>query len=135
MKLAAEQYAMDDKKVKRFRDKLLEMRQRLQGEIEYIDQARVQLVRRPGDLSDAPLHNADSDAEGLDVDLAVDATLRDELRQINDALERITKGTYGKCQRCEKSIAEERLEAIPYAPYCIECVREMEEEARQGRIG
>jgi RNA polymerase-binding transcription factor DksA len=123
---------MTDKKVQRFRDQLLEMRLRIQSEVEYIDQARVQLVRRPGDLSDVPLHNADSDAEGLDVDLAVDAALRDELREINEALERITKGTYGKCERCQKPIAEERLEAIPYARYCIACVRSMEEEAQRG---
>jgi len=122
---------MDDKKVERFREQLLELRQRIQGEIEHIDQARVQLVRRPGDNSDAPIHNADSDAEGLDVDLTVDATLRDELREINDALERIAKGIYGKCQRCQKSIAEERLDALPYAPYCIGCVRDMEEEERR----
>ena len=123
---------MDEKKTARFRDQLLEMRERIQGEIEHIDQALVQQVRRPGELSDAPVHNADHDAEGLDVDLTVDAALRDELRQINDALERITKGNFGDCQECSEPIATERLDAIPYAPYCIECVRSMEESARRG---
>jgi len=123
---------MEEKKLNRFRDQLLEMRSRIKGEIEHIDQARSELVRRPGDISDAPVHNADSDAEGLDVDLTVDAALRDELRSINDALERITHGTYGDCQSCGKAIAEQRLDAIPYVAYCIDCVRSMEEAARRG---
>ena len=39
---------------------------------------------------------------------------------------RITEGPYGVCQSCGTSIAEERLEAIPYARLCIECKRREE---------
>ena len=122
---------MNDPSMQRYRDQLLDMRSRLQDEIDHIDQARVQQLRRPGDLSSVPTHNADNDTEGLDVDLAVDATLRDELRAVNYALERIVAGTYGKCERCGKPIAAERLEALPYTPHCIDCGRNLEAEARQ----
>jgi RNA polymerase-binding transcription factor DksA len=40
-----------------------------------------------------------------------------------DALDRIEDGTFGKCVRCGRQIAEERLEAIPYATRCIDCQR------------
>jgi DnaK suppressor protein len=43
------------------------------------------------------------------------------LAQVNGALERMSEGNYGVCQRCGKSIGEERLEAFPYVAYCIEC--------------
>lgn len=43
------------------------------------------------------------------------------LEQINNALERIRKGTYGICLVCKKEIPRERLEAIPYAFMCISC--------------
>lgn len=37
-----------------------------------------------------------------------------------EALERIEKGTYGKCEVCGKRIEEKRLEADPAATTCIE---------------
>jgi DnaK suppressor protein len=43
------------------------------------------------------------------------------LAQVNGALERMSEGNYGVCQRCGKPIGEERLEAFPYVAYCIEC--------------
>jgi DnaK suppressor protein len=42
------------------------------------------------------------------------------LGQVNHALERVAAGTYGFCERCEKPIPVERLEARPYATLCIE---------------
>lgn len=42
------------------------------------------------------------------------------LTQIEDALRRIEKGTYGLCERCGEAIEPERLEAIPYATLCME---------------
>jgi RNA polymerase-binding transcription factor DksA len=51
----------------------------------------------------------------------VSADLDHLLDQINGALERMDKGTYGICQRCGKPINEERLEAFPYVAFCIEC--------------
>jgi RNA polymerase-binding transcription factor DksA len=43
------------------------------------------------------------------------------LRQIEDALARIDKGTYGICTFCGTEIDEERLLALPYVNSCIEC--------------
>jgi len=45
------------------------------------------------------------------------ANLR-QLTQIDDALQRIEKGKYGKCVTCQTAIDEERLEAIPETLYC-----------------
>lgn len=43
------------------------------------------------------------------------------LQMINNALDRIKQGTYGKCLVCGKEIPVARLEAIPYAFMCIDC--------------
>jgi len=43
------------------------------------------------------------------------------LKEIHDALSRIEKGKYGKCELCGKDISIARLEALPYARLCIEC--------------
>jgi DnaK suppressor protein len=60
--------------------------------------------------------------------VTVSEDLQQILAQVNAALERMSDGTYGTCQRCEKSIGEERLEAFPYVAYCIECQSIIERE-------
>jgi RNA polymerase-binding transcription factor len=56
-------------------------------------------------------------------DLALRERERTQLRQVEEALERLEAGTYGACRNCGRPIAKERLEAIPWAPTCIECAR------------
>ena len=48
------------------------------------------------------------------------------LRQIEDALERIKLGIYGRCSECGKPIEEERLSAVPWALLCVNCQRRSE---------
>ncbi len=47
--------------------------------------------------------------------------LQQRLEDVQAALGRIDKGTYGKCEACGKDIPPERLEAIPAASLCIVC--------------
>ena len=65
----------------------------------------------------------------------ISGDLSEVLGQVNAALERLDAGTFGTCQRCQKPINEERLEAFPYVAYCIECQSELEREhaLRTGR--
>jgi DnaK suppressor protein len=50
------------------------------------------------------------------------------LKDIDNTLDKIEKGTYGICEECEEKINEKRLEANPVARYCITCKRQMEEK-------
>lgn len=80
-----------------------------------------------GDLADVAL----DDAFDLVSSQLAESESR-ELAQIELALERIRRGTYGKCGGCEGAIPMARLEALPYAVRCVKCEREAE---RRGRIG
>lgn len=53
--------------------------------------------------------------------LPLEHSLEEQLRDINTALEKIQKGTYGKCGKCGKDIDEERLKALPEAKFCVKC--------------
>lgn len=44
-----------------------------------------------------------------------------ELKEIDDALDRISKGIYGVCEMCDETIAMGRLRAKPFAKYCTSC--------------
>ncbi|HIE60007.1 MAG TPA: TraR/DksA family transcriptional regulator [Hydrogenothermaceae bacterium] len=48
------------------------------------------------------------------------------LREIDKALEKISKGTYGYCEICGNPIEEKRLEAIPWTTLCIKHAKEAE---------
>jgi len=50
-----------------------------------------------------------------------------ELKEIENALVSIEKGTYGTCEMCDELIAIGRLKAKPFAKYCTVC-REIHEE-------
>jgi DnaK suppressor protein len=48
--------------------------------------------------------------------------MRNRRRQaIDEALTRVTEGTYGICAECGVEISERRLEAVPFAKLCVEC--------------
>ncbi len=44
-----------------------------------------------------------------------------ELEEIESALKRIQKQTYGVCEMCDEQIALGRLRAKPFAKYCTPC--------------
>jgi len=53
--------------------------------------------------------------------LSLAGELRSSLRDVEHALSKFERGTYGSCERCGGPIAVERLEAIPWARLCITC--------------
>src|SRR5688572_25964724 len=59
--------------------------------------------------------------ENDDVLASLDTTIRGEISQIENTLERIRRGLYGNCERCSKPIAPRRLEILPYAARCVKC--------------
>ena len=46
---------------------------------------------------------------------------RQLLLQIEDAINRMNAGTYGRCTNCGNTIHPLRLEAVPWARFCIDC--------------
>jgi RNA polymerase-binding protein DksA len=52
---------------------------------------------------------------------ALAASLREALDEVDNALDKLKKGTYGICENCGKPIAPARLEAKPAARLCIDC--------------
>lgn len=83
------------------------------------------LSQRLGDVS---IHGEPEDEAGLAVhsfatDLAVTTLERErqELAEIESALERIKASEYGICESCGHPIREARLQALPWARLCIRC--------------
>jgi DnaK suppressor protein len=112
-----------------FRTALLDERKRVTDAIEYLKK------ETPGSLEDeteetSGVENHLGDQAAGTLDREIDYTLKDDaeqvLAQIEAALARIEAGTYGMCERGDKPIGEERLEARPWATLCIDHQRELE---------
>ncbi len=46
---------------------------------------------------------------------------RKHLKEIEESLYDMEKGTYGKCKRCGQEIGIDRMKAKPTSKYCIKC--------------
>jgi RNA polymerase-binding protein DksA len=68
-------------------------------------------------------HPADMASETFqkEKDQALLESTRDSLAVVRNALAKIKRGTYGKCDSCGKAISLKRLRALPYATFCVDC--------------
>ncbi len=85
------------------------------------------------------LHMADSGTDNFDRDFALSllSSDQDAVYEIDEALKRIEKNTYGICELTGKPIPKARLDAIPWARFTVEAQAQLEREGalRQRRLG
>ena len=74
------------------------------------------------ELSLADQHPADVATETFEreKDVSILDNVDEQLRDVEDALQRLEQNTYGRCEICGKDIGDERLRARPEARFCIE---------------
>jgi RNA polymerase-binding protein DksA len=78
--------------------------------------------REPGDTQfDEESGEGDTVSVERERDLAMSATARQTVDEIEHALERIKDGSYGYCVTCGERIPVARLEVIPWADQCVKC--------------
>jgi RNA polymerase-binding protein DksA len=78
------------------------------------------------EYGDKPDENA-QEISDFSTTVATQKILEKSLEDIDKALTRIEKGTYGTCKYCGKLIAEKRLMARPTAGACVACKTELQE--------
>src|SRR4051812_36324007 len=103
--------------VQLFKDALLRKRTEILGTggIKPL-QASMENNTRQGDMADQASGNNE-----VHIQLKLKQTDAKILQAIEEALRRIEDGTYGICKDCGESIAEARLNAIPWTRSCIAC--------------
>ena len=79
-------------------------------------QATMENNSRQGDMADQASGNNE-----VHIALKLRQTDAKILQAIEEALQRIEKGTYGICRDCGEPIADVRLLAIPWTRVCISC--------------
>lgn len=128
--------ASDRKKIE---ERLLEERQTVAKSLERMDEDTRIGTEDDGELTQYDQHPADDGTDTMEQEKALMLLGResDQLAEIDEALRRLYKEpeTFGKCENCDRDIAVERLEIIPWARLCKECTTRREaasgEEAAQ----
>jgi DnaK suppressor protein len=71
-----------------------------------------------------------SDLEEHENAMALIPGLNGRLEAIDQALQRVERGTYGFCEHCGEPIDPARLEAVPEAAFCVRCKTVVERQTR-----
>ncbi len=118
-----------------FQQILKALRARVRGDVE---QMTNEALDRNGDGSESksPTHLAELGTENYEQDFALRRVENEQelLEEVDEAMERINRGTYGVCEACLEAgltpakamIPKARLKVIPYARNCVECERKRE---------
>jgi len=128
---------VDTKKIKAewhaYYTRLLELREQLMNQMNGLAKESAQ------ELPGYSLHMADSGTDNFDRDFALSllSADQDSVYEIEEALKRIEKKTYGVCELTGKPIPRARLEAIPWTRFTVEAQAQLERDGalRQRRLG
>lgn len=108
---------------------------------------RGQLMLQMGDLKKESaeemtgysMHMADSGTDNFDRDSALSllSSDQDAVYEIDEALKRIERGTYGICELTNKTIPRTRLNAVPWARYTVDSQAQLEKDGavRHRKLG
>ena len=112
---------------------LLELRERLIAQMSGLAKESAE------EMTNYSLHMADSGTDNFDRDFALSllSSDQDAIYEIEEALKRIEKKTYGICELTGKPIPKSRLDAIPWTRFTVEAQSQLEREGalRQRRLG
>lgn len=119
---------LTDEQLAEFREQLLAKRAELTGDVERLT-AEARKENGFNEQSTMPIHMADLGSDNWEQDFTLGLIVNEQnlVREIDEALDRIEKRTYGMCVATQKKITIARLRAKPWAKYCIEYERAREE--------
>jgi RNA polymerase-binding protein DksA len=125
-----EDQAMDQNTLNIIKNDLLNEREKVLKEIDKITGNEGRAVLKVK----FPDYGTKTDEQAQEIDeytknLATEKVLVTTLRDIDNALNRIEKGSYGTCKYCHQPIGKKRLLARPVASTCIECKTKLQNAA------
>jgi RNA polymerase-binding transcription factor DksA len=115
---------------KRQRQRLLELKDSLMDSVSSMANETLRARAEGSEASAFGMHQADAGSDAYDRDFALSLLSKeqDALFEIEEALKRLDKGTYGVCEMSGKPIPQPRLEALPFAKFTVDCQQEYERE-------
>jgi DnaK suppressor protein len=117
---------MDKQAIEFFKKKLLKMREEILSKARKLKEDSYTL----GTDGIQDMADAASNAYNADILMSISNNDLQILKDVDNALDKISNETYGVCEECEDRINEKRLEVNPVARYCITCQRTLEAKGK-----
>ena len=117
-------YAKEAKFLEEQRELLLEERAIYRGQALDLraEADSLALEREPGDVQfDEESGEGGTVTVDRERNLALSAQASAAVEEIDDALRKIERKSYGGCERCHQAIPKARLRALPFARLCVAC--------------
>lgn len=120
--------AMDTATLKSIKTQLLQEKEKLENQLA---QFSARNIHNPEDYNALfPQFGEKEEDNAVEVaqysdNLTLERTLEAALRDVNNAVGMIEKGTYGVCKYCKRPIDEKRLLARPTSSSCIICKKQL----------
>ena len=109
-------------KKKKYYELLLALREQISGQMKFLSGEALdgQSSGLAGSISN---HMADYGSDNFlhDMELEMITDEGEVIEMIDEAIQRLNAGDYGKCIECGCTIPDERLEVKPYAKFCVKC--------------
>ena len=119
---------MDKKELEKYRKALEKEYERILKSLSDLENNGLLNAERNSDLGGITTHPADLGTDNFERDLNLGIITEENasLREVEEALARINKGSYGKCEKCGTKIEVKRLTAVPQTRHCFGCQAKME---------
>lgn len=126
--MSSEKKKYNKKEIALFKESIIAERDKMLRELERINESISSMSDEKGSGSAYSNHLADHGTDGMEKEkLYAYASQKDSyIRALGEALERIERGIYGKCEICGGLIPKGRLKVVPSASLCIKCKSEQE---------
>jgi len=114
--------ALTSQSTRRYQEKLLAHKQFLEQAMSTaVEQGRETVANDTQDVADQAVLSYQKEflfSQGT--------TGHQQLRMVQQALNRLKEDSFGECIHCGTEIGTKRLEALPWTPYCIDCQEKIE---------
>jgi DnaK suppressor protein len=101
---------------------------------------RSELLSSGSTRDEIRIEDAAEDIDRLQLRMNREVAIRDLdrksrlLTSVEEALERVATGAFGRCLRCEEEIPEKRLNAVPWASHCLSCQEKLDRQRAIGEL-
>ena len=115
---------------KKQKQRLLDLRDQITDSMYGMQQDTIKNAVEGNEANGSGMHQADAGSDAYDRDFALTLLSKEAnaLGEIEEALQRLEMGIYGKCEVSGARIPQPRLEAMPFARLTVECQAAKEKE-------
>jgi RNA polymerase-binding transcription factor DksA len=119
------------RKLQKYYDLLIQLRNEVRDELNLHSNDTLKRSQKE-DAGDIAI-SVDAGTDNFDRDFALSllSSEQEALNEIEAAIQRIHKGTYGVCEVTGEPISAERLEAVPFTRFSVEGQKQYEQNARK----